>query len=73
MIEVRHVLANHLSGMCLTQYQHKVQTFAADTADKSLANRIGFRCITRGVNEFDCSAFHRMFEVQAIFGIIVTN
>jgi hypothetical protein len=73
LIEELTVLADNAPGMLFTQNQNMVQTSTADAADDPFADRIGLGRIGRRVDEFDASAFYRMFKTRPILVVVVAN
>ena len=73
LIEELTVLVDNAPDMLFTQNQNVVQTFTADAADKPFANGIRFGGIGRRVDEFDASAFDRMFKMRPILVVIIAD
>ncbi len=73
LIKECDVLAHDPAPVSLTQNQDEIQTFASDAPDEPFTKGIGFRREVRGPDDFDARAFSNLDEMQAIFGVIVTN
>ena len=59
--------------MSITQDQHKVQTLASDTTNKSLTVSVGFGSTERGMNDLNACPFSCLFKMSSILVIIVTD
>src|SRR5882672_10675791 len=73
VIKEGDILPDHPSNMPLAEDQDMIQAFAPNTAKKAFTQRIGTRCLERGMEQFNVSTRDGPFKQQPILVIIVAN
>ncbi len=73
MIEEGDIFPDDVLSMPFAEDQDMVQAFAPDRTEEPLTQRIGFRRLEGGVEQFRVDAGNGAFKQHAIFVVIIAN